>query len=70
MREQVQLLQLFLEIDEAIRRIDRRFLGINSADDLIRDDEVAIAQKLLTDKLLNKTVSWQSTAAIIYNHRY
>jgi len=39
MREQVQLLQLFLEIDEAIRRIDRRFLGINSADDLIRDDE-------------------------------
>ena len=33
----------------------------------IQIGEVAIAQKLLTDKLLNKTVSWQSTAAIIYS---
>jgi putative ATPase len=37
---------------------------------LLSDNEVAIAQKLLTDRLLNKTVSWQSAAAIIYNRRY
>ena len=35
---------------------------------LLSDEEVAIAQKLLTDKLLNKTVNWQSTAVIIYSH--
>jgi len=38
MREQVNLLKLFLEIDEAIRRIERRFNGINEPDDFIRDD--------------------------------
>jgi len=39
MREQVTLLKLFLEIDEAIRRIERRFSGINEPDDFIRDDD-------------------------------
>jgi putative ATPase len=31
----------------------------------LTDDEIAIAQQLLTNKLLNKTVDWASTAAII-----
>ncbi|MFM7886445.1 MAG: DUF86 domain-containing protein [Pseudanabaena sp.] len=39
MREQVELLKLFLEIDEAIRRIERRFNGIKEPDDFIRDDD-------------------------------
>ena len=37
MREQVDLLKLFLEIYEAIRRIERRFNGIKEPDDFIRD---------------------------------
>ena len=32
------LLELFVEIDEAIRRIERRFADINSPDDFISDD--------------------------------
>jgi len=32
------LLELFIEIDEAIRRIERRFAGINSPDDFTRND--------------------------------
>ena len=32
------LLELFLEIDEAIRRIERRFVDINSPEDFIYDD--------------------------------
>jgi len=39
MREEAQLLQVFLEIDEAIRRINRRFSDIKTPDDFIRDDE-------------------------------
>ena len=39
MREQVNLLKLFLEIDEAIRRIERSFNGIKEPDDFIRDDD-------------------------------
>jgi uncharacterized protein with HEPN domain len=39
MREQVNLLKLFLEIDEAIRRIERCFNGIRKPDDFIRDDD-------------------------------
>lgn len=35
MSRQVNLLQLFLEIDKAIRRIDRRFIGIKTPDDFI-----------------------------------
>ena len=31
----------------------------------LTDDEIAIAQQLLTNKLLNKTVDWASTAAMI-----
>ena len=31
----------------------------------LTDDEIAIAQQLLTNKLLNKTVDWASSAAII-----
>jgi hypothetical protein len=30
MHDQTMLLELFLEIEEAIRRIERRFSGINS----------------------------------------
>lgn len=33
------LLELFLEIEEALRRIERRFAGINSPNDFIRDDD-------------------------------
>jgi len=33
------LLELFLEIEEAIRRIERRFSEINSPHDFIRNDE-------------------------------
>lgn len=32
------LLELFVEIDEAIRRIERRFVDINSPDDFICND--------------------------------
>ena len=32
------LLELFLEIEEAIRRIERRFATINSPDDFLQDD--------------------------------
>lgn len=32
------LLELFIEIDEAIRRIERRFAEINSPDDFTRND--------------------------------
>ena len=31
----------------------------------LTDDEIAIAQQLLTNKLLNKTVDWASSAAMI-----
>jgi putative ATPase len=31
----------------------------------LTDDEIAIVQQLLTSKLLNKTVNWESSAAII-----
>ena len=34
-------------------------------DKFLTDDEIEIAQQLLTTKLLNKTVDWQSSAAII-----
>jgi len=34
MYDRSMLLELFLEIDEAIRRIERRFLGINSPNDI------------------------------------
>ena len=33
------LLELFLEIEEALRRIERRFTGIGSPNDFIRDDD-------------------------------
>jgi uncharacterized protein with HEPN domain len=39
MHDRLLLLQLFLEINEAIRRIERRFAGINTPDDFTRDDE-------------------------------
>jgi uncharacterized protein with HEPN domain len=32
------ILELFIEIDEAIRRIERRFVDINSPEDFISDD--------------------------------
>ena len=32
------LLELFIEIDEAIRRIERRFAGINSPEDFTHND--------------------------------
>jgi hypothetical protein len=32
------LLELFLEIEEAMRRIERRFATINSPDDFLQDD--------------------------------
>ncbi len=53
MRDRSLLLELFLEIEEAIRRIERRFLGINSAEDFLHDDAGldrldAIAMMLVT----------------------
>ena len=47
------LLELFLEIEEAIRRIERRFSGINSPADFLQDDAGldqldAISMMLLT----------------------
>ena len=33
------LLELFLEVEEALRRIERRFSGINSPEDFTRSDE-------------------------------
>ena len=39
MHKQVNLLQLFLEIDEASRRIERRFIGTNKPNDFTRDDD-------------------------------
>jgi len=38
MSDQSLLLELFVEIDEAIRRIERRFAEIGSPEDFIRDD--------------------------------
>ena len=38
MYDRTMLLELFLEIEEAIRRIERRFSGINSPEDFLRDD--------------------------------
>lgn len=38
MRDRPLLLELFLEIEEAIRRIERRFAAIESAEDFLRDD--------------------------------
>ncbi|MEB3213601.1 MAG: DUF86 domain-containing protein [Leptolyngbyaceae bacterium] len=38
MRDRSMVLELFLEIEEAIRRIERRFIGIRSPDDFICDD--------------------------------
>ncbi len=38
MSDQSLLLELFVEIDEAIRRIERRFTGIDSPNDFIGDD--------------------------------
>ncbi len=39
MREDHRLLKFFVEIDEAIRRIERRFTGISSPGDFISSDE-------------------------------
>lgn len=39
MREQTRLLKFFVEIDEAIRRIERRFNGISSSSDFISSDD-------------------------------
>jgi uncharacterized protein with HEPN domain len=39
MRNYSLLLELFLEVDEAIRRIERRFVGINTSDDFVHDDD-------------------------------
>ncbi len=38
MRDRSLLLELFLEIEEAIRRIERRFTGIRSPDDFTCDN--------------------------------
>ena len=38
MRDRTMILELFLEIEEAIRRIERRFTGISSPDDFVSDD--------------------------------
>lgn len=38
MSDRSLLLELFSEIDEAIRRIERRFVGIHSPDDFMVDD--------------------------------
>lgn len=38
MRDRPLLLELFLEIEEAVRRIERRFANIESAEDFLRDD--------------------------------
>jgi uncharacterized protein with HEPN domain len=39
MYDRSMLLELFLEIQEGIRRIERRFSGIDTAYDFIRDDD-------------------------------
>jgi uncharacterized protein with HEPN domain len=39
MHDRSMLLELFLEIQEGIRRIERRFSGIDTAYDFIRDDD-------------------------------
>jgi len=39
MSDRSLLLELVLEVEEAIRRIERRFSGIQKADDFIADDE-------------------------------
>jgi hypothetical protein len=39
MHNRSMLLELFLEIQEGIRRIERRFSGITTAYDFIRDDD-------------------------------
>ena len=38
MYDRALLLELFLEIEEAIRRIERRFIGIHSPADFLKDD--------------------------------
>jgi uncharacterized protein with HEPN domain len=67
MHDRSMLLELFLEIQEAIRRIERRFSGINTAHDFICNDDGldrldAIAMMLVAigentqrlDKLMDK----------------
>ena len=39
MSEQSLFLELLLEVEEAIRRIERRFIGIQKADDFIANDD-------------------------------
>ena len=39
MSDQSLLLELLLEVEEAIRRIERRFTGIQTADDFIANDD-------------------------------
>ena len=39
MYDQPLVIELLDQIDEAIRRIERRFLGIREADDFVRDDD-------------------------------
>ena len=39
MSERSLLLELLLEVEEAIRRIERRFTGIQKADDFIANDD-------------------------------
>jgi uncharacterized protein with HEPN domain len=39
MHDRSMLLELFLEIQEGIRRIERRFSGIDTAYDFIRNDD-------------------------------
>ncbi|NJL48293.1 MAG: DUF86 domain-containing protein [Leptolyngbyaceae cyanobacterium SM2_5_2] len=39
MHDRSMLLELFLEVKEAIRRIERRFSGIGSSHDFLRNDE-------------------------------
>jgi hypothetical protein len=38
-RPQSPNIEILDEIDEAIRRIERRFLGIKEADDFVRNDD-------------------------------
>jgi len=69
MRDRTMILELFLEIEEAIRRIERRFTGISSPRDFVSDDNGldrldAIAMMLVAigenvnklDKIIDKEV--------------
>ncbi len=38
MRDRPLLFELLLEVEESIRRIERRFVDINSANDFIKND--------------------------------